>query len=102
MKAIYARQGDLVVEKLAAPIDGELVRSERVVFAGDSSGHRHSLSGAVLYRRDGGTSLVRVSKAVTIEHERAGGHRSVPLTPGDYSIRTLRERGGSGDRSVED
>jgi hypothetical protein len=99
---IYARQGDLVIEKLSAPIAGELERAPRLTFAGDSSGHPHRLKGPCESRRDGLATLVRVAKRTTLEHGRAGGHKPVTLEPGDYSVRALRERGNSADRQVED
>jgi len=99
---IYARQGDLVIEKLSAPIAGELERAPRLTFAGDSSGHPHRLKGPCESRRDGLATLVRVAKRTTLEHGRAGGHKPVTLEPGNYSVRALRERGHGADRQVED
>lgn len=45
---LYGRQGDLVIEKLARPLTGDFVKRTDVVFAGDSSGHRHRLLGTAL------------------------------------------------------
>lgn len=99
---LYARQGDLVIEKLATPIAGDLEKTIRLTFAGDSSGHPHTLKGACLSRRDGFTTLVRVARPAVLEHGRAGGHKPITLEPGDYSVRPLRERGAGIDRKVED
>lgn len=99
---IYARQGDLVIEKLSTPITGELLPSKNTVFAGGSSGHRHVLRGKALVRREGATTFVRVKKAASLDHEKADGHKSVELEPGDYEVRPLRERGDGSDRNVED
>lgn len=103
---IYARQGDLVIDKLSAPITGELAPARDTVFAGDSSGHPHRLTGAHLIRRetrDGApVFLVRVEEKRSISHGKPDGHRNVTLVPGDYEIRPLRERGGVGDRPVQD
>lgn len=101
---IFARQGDLVIEKLSAPITGELERTTRVVFAGDSSGHPHFIASAsaARIRREGRATLVRLEASATLEHGRAGGHRAIEMPAGDYSIRPLRERGDGSDRSVQD
>jgi hypothetical protein len=99
---IYARQGDLIIDRLSSPITGELAPTRRLVFAGDSSGHPHRLVGDCLSRRDGTRTLVRVAKTMTIEHGRTGGHKPITLVPGDYSIGPLRERGDATDRPVED
>jgi hypothetical protein len=100
--AIYARQGDLVIDKLQSPISGELEKAKQVTFAGDSSGHPHRIVGEVLLRKEGRRTLVRLSEPRTLEHGRAGGHKPVTLEAGDYAITPLRERGDAGDRSVED
>jgi hypothetical protein len=99
---IYARQGDLVVNKLITPISGELEKTSTLVFAGDSSGHPHRLKGACLSRREGLVTLVRVARQTVLEHGRAGGHKPITLEPGDYAVQPLRERGNRLDRRVED
>lgn len=103
---LYARQGDLVIEKLPS-IRGELTEMKGVVFAGDSSGHPHSMDGKVLGRREGRATLVKVTANREITHGKEGGHKTVVLKgsskkPGYYSVRPLRERGDGSDRAVED
>lgn len=102
MTTIYARQGDLVIDKLDTPITGELATTKRLTFAGDSSGHPHRLVGACQSRRETDRTLIRIATATRIEHGRAGGHRPVKLVPGDYAVSILRERGDGRDRKVED
>ena len=99
---LYGRQGDLVIEKLTKPIKGDLLPARDVVFAGDSSGHTHTLRGACLMRREGAVHLVRVAEALPLEHAKSDGHKTIELAPGDYEIRPKRERGDAGDRAVED
>jgi hypothetical protein len=99
---IYARQGDLVIRKLETPIAGELKAVKSVTFAGDSSGHPHTLVGACEYRKDGRTTLVRVKAKRVLTHGKADGHKDVALAKGDYEITPLRERGDGSDRIVED
>jgi hypothetical protein len=100
---IYARQGDLVIDRLATPITGELEKGRAISFAGDSSGHPHRLLGACEFRREAnGVTLVRVAKPTKIAHGKAGGHKAVTLEAGDYEVRRLRERGDKTDRIVED
>lgn len=100
---IFARQGDLVIEKLDnKPIVGDLTEATNVVFAGDSSGHRHRLMGTVQMIRTGTVTRVRLDKYMELVHEKSNGHASVVLSAGDYEIRRLRERGDGSDRAVED
>jgi hypothetical protein len=96
---IYARQGDLVIEKLSTPISAELTEHQGLVLAGrDTSPHR--IAGKVLAAQDGRTWLVRVAAPAQVGH--SDRHNAVALEPGDYRIKPLRERGDSGDRAVED
>jgi hypothetical protein len=99
---IFARQGDLVIEKLSAPIDGDLERTQRVVFAGDSSGHPHFVAADARIRREGRVTLLRLEAPATLEHAGAPGHRAIEMPAGDYLVRPLRERGDGSDRAVED
>lgn len=99
---LYARQGDLVIEKLPRPIPGDLEKATNVVFAGDTSGHPHILRGTALIQRDRRSTRIRLAEPMALEHGRPDGHRTVQLEPGDYEVRPLRERGGDGDRAVED
>jgi len=98
---IYARQGDLIIRRLDK-IDGELQTVKSIVFAGDSSGHPHTLSGTSQIRKDGRRTFVRVSSKREITHGKSGGHKTVTLNKGDYEIYPLRERGDKNDRAVED
>lgn len=94
---IYARQGDLVIEKVKK-VTGELRKATNFVLAGTDS--PHTLRGTVQLRREGLVTFVRVPKATEIAH--AGRHEPVKLAKGDYEIRPLRERGAGMDRAVED
>lgn len=98
---IYARQGDLVIEKRDS-ISGELSEVRDPVFAGDSSGHRHRLIGLAKIRRDGVRTFLSVDADTQLVHEKADGHETVPIAAGSYEVRPLRERGDGVDRSVED
>lgn len=98
---LYARHGDLVIEKLTK-IDGELRPMTNLVFAGDSSGHPHRLLGKCQMRREGRRALVRVLETTRLEHGKPDGHQTIELAAGDYEVRPLRERGDGSDRAVED
>lgn len=98
---LYARHGDLVIEKLDT-ISGDLAKMVNVTFGGDSSGHPHTLMGTVLGRRDGLRTFVRLDKSAKLVHGKADGHRTIDIEPGDYEVRPLRERGDGTDRAVED
>lgn len=100
---LFARQGDLVVELLTEKLTGDFVERTDLVFAGDSSGHRHRLIGTVLVAsQQPGRTRFRVTKAAPLTHEKADGHKTVELAPGDYEVRVLRERGDMTDRAVAD
>lgn len=103
---LYARQGDLVIEKLSK-IDGELAELKGITFAGDSSGHPHSIAGKLFARREGTRTLVKVTGRREITHGKDGGHNTVVLEgsakePGLYEVRPLRERGDGSNRAVDD
>ena len=105
---LHARQGDLVIERLEKlPSGVTLVEHNSITFAGDSSGHPHTLAGKVLAARRGRQTFVKVTAKREITHGKPGGHRTVQLSgstkkPGVYVVRPLRERGDGSDRAVED
>jgi hypothetical protein len=101
---IFARQGDLVVRRAPKPFEdtADFRRRTGFVLAGDSSGHRHRLKGPALVRERVDGVDVRLTKATTLGHEKCGGHKAVTLPAGDYEITRKRERGGQGDRAVQD
>lgn len=101
---LYARQGDLVIENIAAPakLDDDWKRETGIVFAGDSSGHRHRLMGGAMAKRVGRATQIVIETATQLVHERGNGHITLDLQPGAYIIRPKRERGDSADRVVED
>lgn len=99
---LFARQGDLVIEKLPVPFPGTVEKVTNYVFAGDSSGHPHTLRGTVQMQREGAATRVRLAEEMTLEHGKPDGHRAVTLPVGDYEVRPLRERGDGSDRIVED
>lgn len=95
----HALQGDQVIRKLDKPIAGKLEPATNLVIAGSHTSP-HTIRGKVLTRMDGDVRKVRVARATTIEH--SDRHRTTKLTKGDYEIYPQRERGGDGDRAVED
>ena len=101
---IYARQGDLVIERLTERLnDAELDPRRDIVLAGDSSGHRHRLCGVVLVlATESPICRFRVLDRIVLDHEKADGHPTVEMEPGDYAVHRLRERGDDSDRNVED
>jgi hypothetical protein len=94
---IYARQGDIVIDRLKKPTTETLEPKRDLVLAGGSSGHPHTLVGACLAKIEERRTLVRVAEPTRIEH--AGQHKTVDLPAGDYEIRRKREEG---ERQVED
>jgi hypothetical protein len=98
---LHSRQGDLVITKIPA-ITGELETVNNYVFAGDSSGHPHTLKGKAKMRIDGLRTLVVLAKPSELVHGKPDGHKTIQLEAGSYEVRALRERGGAGDRIVSD
>jgi hypothetical protein len=99
---LFARQGDLVVERLPAKPPGEFSKATDFVFAGDSSGHPHTLRGTALVQRQGRVTRVSLAEATTLDHGKATGHEGVRMEAGEYEIRPKRERGDGSDQAVED
>lgn len=99
---LYARQGDLVIEKLSTPITAKLTAAVDLVLAGSSSGRRHRLRGRQMVLIEERRTLVRVAEPTVLEHDSPTGHKTTPIEPGDYEFRSLRERGDRSDRQVED
>lgn len=99
---LYARQGDLVIERLGDTTIEGAEKATDIVLAGDSSGHRHRIIGEVMRKVDGRVISVLLSKPTTMVHEKADGHKTINLEAGAYRIRPLRERGDASDRAVED
>lgn len=97
---LYARQGDLVFNKLPDNFEmGELVAASDLVLAGSTSS-RHVVRGPSLTREDGTDRLVKVVTATQVSHD--DRHLPTELIPGNYRASKLRERHGDGDRQVED
>ena len=85
---IFARHGDLVIEKTT--ITGKLEKATNLVLAGADTSP-HTLRGKVQMRRDGRNTLVRLSKRTKLTH--SSRHEDKWLPKGDYTIRPLREAG---------
>jgi hypothetical protein len=96
---IFALQGDQIIRKLEKKITGKLETAKDLVIAGSHTSP-HTILGKCLTRMDGDRRLVRVGRSTTIVH--ADRHNETKLSKGDYEISPQRERGGDGDRAVED
>jgi hypothetical protein len=96
---IFAIQGDQIIRKLEKPIVGKMEAARNLVIAG-SHASPHTIKGMCKTRVNGDRRLVRVARATEIVH--ADRHRITKLPKGDYEIFPQRERGGAGDRAVED
>lgn len=95
---IYARQGDLVFNKVPS-VSGDLKPSRGLVLSGSDS-DPHTVVGETLSRRDGRNIFLRVGAPTEVTH--AGRHLPITLEAGDYEVYPLRERGDQEDRAVED
>jgi hypothetical protein len=98
---LYARQGDLVIHNYVDD-NKTLTPTNHVSCAGDSSGHTHTISGKLAVFRDGLNTRINVLEDTHLIHNKAGGHKSIPLPAGQYLITPKRERGDATDRTVTD
>jgi hypothetical protein len=96
---VFALQGDQIIRQLDQKITGKLEAAKNLVIAGSHTSP-HTILGKCLTRVDGDRRLVRVGRATAIVH--ADRHNETKLPKGDYEISPQRERGGNGDRAVED
>jgi len=94
---IYARQGDLVINRAEAADRLEPVQN--YVVAGSHTAP-HTILGAAAIRRSGLNLHVTVEADTTLIH--TGRHPTIPLPKGSYVINSQRERNGANDQPVND
>lgn len=98
-RVIYARQGDLVIDKYEGTPDLKLTNNPTVI-AGSHKG-AHTLPAGVEYAREGREHFVRPRVDCELVH--ASRHVSTLLRGGQlYRIWPQIERHGDGDQDVED
>ncbi len=95
---IYARQGDLVFNRIDS-IPGELTKQTNFILAGHDSAP-HTIRGTAQVRAEGNDFFISLAETAQVVH--AGRHQPVTLEPGNYRVTRLRERGDATDRVVED
>ena len=101
MQTIYARQGDLIVDRRdSAPVELKPAPAPHVI-AG-SHGGEHTVPAGTLVGSEGRVTYVQSSAADSaLSH--ATRHRPVPLEAGQiYAVWRQIERRGDGDTEVED
>jgi hypothetical protein len=104
MTKFQARQGDVFVERCAAPrtkLDPVPPEAGRVILAhGEATGHAHAIpmSHAALFAR-GAERFLRVVKPTELLHEE---HSPISLSPGTYRVTRQREYSPEGLRTVAD
>lgn len=101
MKSIYARQGDLIIDRAErAPIELKALEQPQVIAGSDANGV-HTIPKGVEYARDGRIHYLRPVEDCELTH--ASRHRPIPLKAGQlYTIWPQIERRGEGDVDVED
>lgn len=102
MDQIFARHGDLVINKAPIPKDIELTEPKsRVVLAGrESAPHAIAEFQHVKYGARGGIQYLRIAEPVELSHSER--HKTITLPPGDYQVASLAEMNGDMARAVED
>ncbi len=96
---IYARQGDLVIQKATLGKFDGAKKVTNYVLAGSGSSS-HILRGTSLVLAAGPETSIRLAEDSSIDHQER--HLSTPMPAGDYLVAPLRERHGDADRAVED
>lgn len=100
------RQGDVLLSPVAVePPEGLAVSNEAVLAYGESTGHAHRLSGAVLDWADGDRRFVQVLDAPgSLRHEDHDPEPAAVVVPGQtYEVVHQREWDLSGQwKAVED
>jgi hypothetical protein len=99
---IYARHGDLVIQKEALPEGFVLSKpTAPLILAGrETAPHTIASYADVEHGAGGGVQRLRVRRAVKLTH--GGRHNTIAIEPGDYVIYPLAEMSGDLARSVED
>jgi hypothetical protein len=102
MEQLFARHGDLVINKAPIPRGVDLLQPKTaVVLAGrESAPHAIAEFQHVLYGQDGAVQYLRVAQEVELSHSER--HKTIALPPGDYQIASLAEMSGDMARAVED
>lgn len=102
MEQLFARHGDLVINRAAIPKDIELDQPKAaVILAGrESAPHAIAEFEHVKYGARDGIQYLRVAKEVDLSHSER--HKTIALPPGDYQIASLAEMNGDLARAVED
>jgi hypothetical protein len=102
MDQIFARHGDLVINRAPIPSGAKLDKPKvRVVLAGrESAPHAIDAFESVLYGQSGSLQFVRVLEPVELSHSER--HKTIALPPGDYQIASLAEMSGDIARAVDD
>lgn len=97
---MYARQGDLIIDRRdSAPVNLERTTTE-VVLAG-SHGGRHLAPAGIEYGRDGRVHYLRPTQDCEIKHDTR--HKPIPMSAGQiYWVWPQIERRGEGDVDVGD
>lgn len=102
MEQIFARHGDLVINRADIPSDITLAQPKgRVVLAGrESAPHAIDAFQHVLYGQRDGIQFLRVAEPVELTHSER--HKTIALPPGDYQVASLAEMNGDLSRAVDD
>ena len=96
MNQIY-RQGDLLIERIAAVPTGLRQEPSNILAEGEATGHAHRAvgSGVRLFRATDGQLYLRVARPRKATAEPAqvvhDEHAPIPLAPGAYRVRRQRE-----------
>lgn len=102
MEQLFARHGDLVINRASIPGNIELAAPKAtIVLAGrESAPHAIAEFQHVLYGQVGSVQYLRVAKEVELSHSER--HKTIALPPGDYQIASLAEMNGDMARAVDD
>lgn len=94
MKKFMARQGDVLIERVAKPRRSlkavKPANGRHMLAYGEATGHHHSLpaSAGTLSLDEGGVMYLTIDELTAVEHQE---HNPIPLEPGTYKVTVQRE-----------
>lgn len=100
----HYRQGDLLIEKIAAVPEGaekqKAVNGRIVLALGEATGHDHSLeANGVDWFAQGTDQFLRLRQHTSVVHQE---HAPIVLSPGIYRVQRQREYSPEAIRTVAD
>lgn len=83
------QQGDVLIRKInEIPSEADEIKGSII----QQSEHPHFVIGAKVRKLNEKTFFIVDAGGATLQHRKEGGHQSIQLTPGNYSVSQVMER----------